>query len=67
MPGALSLLARKHVVPVEGTALHRRRVRLLHLFRHGRRPLIQNDEQLDEMTDEPYDSEDLLQMLLGRK
>jgi hypothetical protein len=29
--------------------------------------LIQNGEQLVEMAEEPYDSEDLLQMLLGRK
>jgi len=29
--------------------------------------LIQNGEQLVEMVEEPYDSEGLLQMLLGRK
>jgi hypothetical protein len=57
MPGALSLLAvEKRVMPLT-----------LAPAMGGGIYLVQNGEQLVEMAEEPYGSEDLLQWLLGRK
>jgi hypothetical protein len=57
MLGALSLLAsRRRVMPLT-----------LAPAMGGGIYLIQNGEQLVEMAEEARDSEDLLQMLLGRK
>jgi hypothetical protein len=57
MPGALSLLAvEKRVMPLT-----------LAPTMGGGIYLVQNGEQLVEMAEEARDSEDLLQMLLGRK